>query len=132
MKKWFAAMLFSAAIPAHAVDQDYKLLTVASYLNFYLLNLNACEDFHSSLRRDAYEAEGLLYPWLDKLDAKTKGSIDAGILENELKKRREKVSNMIKEGGLKKEGGLTEEQCRFIIDIVKKNELDKTMLKALE
>lgn len=132
MKKLFAAILLSSAIPAHAVDQDYKLLTVASYLNFYLLNLNACEDFHSSLRREAYEAEGLLYPWLDKLDAKTKGSIDAGVLEAELKKRREKVSSMIKDGGLKKEGGLTEEQCRFIINIVKKNELDKTMLDALQ
>ena len=96
MKKWcLAALLASSLLPAQAADQDYKLVTVAGYLNFYLLNLNACEDFHPVVRQSAYDAEKLLYPWLDKLDAKTKSSIDASVISNVVKKRRDALNSQI-------------------------------------
>ena len=73
----FVALCLSSATLSSAVKADtvdYQYLTVAGYLNFYLLNLNACQDFHPSVRHAAYDAEKSLYPWLDKLDAKTKNS----------------------------------------------------------
>ena len=89
MKKWcLAGLLLTSMLPVQAADQDYKLVTVAGYLNFYLLNLNACEDFHPQVRKAAFDAEQSLYPWLEKLDARTKNSIDASVISDVVKKRR--------------------------------------------
>lgn len=126
MNKWIAGLVFSLALPAQAADQDFKLVTVASYLNFYLLNLNACEDFHGSLRQQAYDAEKILYPWLEKLDAKTKGSIDASVLAKEVQKRRDALNMQIKEGDF------TLDHCRAVVKLLTEDGLDKTLLASLQ
>ena len=127
MKKWCLAGLFlSSLLPVQAADQDYKLVTVAGYLNFYLLNLNACQDFHPSVRKDAYFAESTLYPWLEKLDAKTKGSIDSGMLNSVVQKRRDALNAQIKEGDF------TIDHCQAVIKLLTADGLDKTLLKSIE
>jgi hypothetical protein len=127
MKKWcLAGLLLSSLLPVHSADQDYKLVTVAGYLNFYLLNLNACQDFHPSVRKDAYAAESTLYPWLDKLDAKTKGSIDSGMLNSVVQKRRDALNAQIKDGDF------TIDHCHAVIKLLTADGLDKTLLKAIE
>ena len=127
MKKWFlAGVLAGVLLPAHAADQDYKLVTVAGYLNFYLLNLNACEDFHPSTRQAAYDAEKILYPWLDKLDAKTKSSIDASVIGDVVKKRRSALNSQIDDNDF------TVEHCHAVIKLLTDGGLDKTLLKTLD
>jgi hypothetical protein len=127
MKKWcLAGLLLSSLLPVQAADQDYKLVTVAGYLNFYLLNLNACQDFHPSVRKDAYVAESTLYPWLEKLDAKTKGSIDSGMLNSVVQKRRDALNAQIKEGDF------TIDHCQAVIKLLTADGLDKTLLKSIE
>lgn len=130
MKKWasavIAAVVFSAS--ASAETQDYKLVTVAGYLNFYLLNLNACEDFHPSVRGQAYEAEKSLYPHLEKLYAKMGG--DKGqnqkMVADIAMKRRASLNGQIAEGDF------TVEHCQAIVKILSEDGLDKTLLSALD
>jgi hypothetical protein len=132
MKKWLAGALLCGAFTAgmatsvQAADQDYKLVTVAGYLHFYLLNLNACEDFHPSVRTDAFAAEQTLYPWLAKLDAKTKNSIDASVISDVVRKRRDALNAQINEGDF------TVEHCQAVVKLLSGNGLDQTLLKSLE
>jgi hypothetical protein len=132
MKKWLAGALLCSAFTAgittsvQAADQDYKLVTVAGYLHFYLLNLNACEDFHPSVRPAAFAAEQNLYPWLAKLDAKTKNSIDASVISDVVRKRRDALNTQINEGDF------TVEHCQAVVKLLSGNGLDQTLLKSLE
>jgi hypothetical protein len=128
MKKLFIASLLAASMGSsvQAADQDYKLVTVAGYLNFYLLNLNACQDFHPSVRHAAYDAEKSLYPWLDKLDAKTKNSIDASVISDVVKKRRNALNAQIIEGDF------TVDHCQAVVKLLTGDGLDKTLLKNLD
>ena len=128
MKKLFIASVLAASMGSsvQAADQDYKLVTVAGYLNFYLLNLNACQDFHPSVRHAAYDAEKSLYPWLDKLDAKTKNSIDASVISDVVRKRRDALNAQINEGDF------TVEHCQAVVKILAEDGLDKTLLSAIE
>lgn len=126
MKKICLAALLFSSVSTHAAAQDYQLVTVASYLNFYLLNLNACEDFHPAIRKDAYAAEQLLYPWLDKLHQRADGSMDVSILNDVVQKRREALNQQIKEGDF------TLEHCQAVVKLLTGDGLDKTLLKALE
>lgn len=128
MKKWLVGCLLSAAVisPVQAADQDFKLVTVASYLHFYLLNLNACQDFHPSIRATALKAEQSLYPLLEKLDAKTKTSIDASVLSDIVLKRRAALNVQISEGDF------TIEHCQAVIKLLDGNGLDQTLLKNLD
>lgn len=129
MKKWASALIAAALLStgASANTQDYKLVTVAGYLNFYLLNLNACEDFHPSVRSAAYEAEKSLYPLLDKLYSKM-GGVDG---ENQkmvaeiVMKRRNMLNSQIADGDF------TIEHCQAIVKILSEDGLDKTLLSAL-
>lgn len=129
MKKWasaiIAATVFSTA--AMANTQDYKLVTVAGYLNFYLLNLNACEDFHPAVRSAAYDAEKNLYPFLDKLSAKMdKTGSDKKMVSDIVMKRRSMLNAQIADGDF------TIEHCQAIVKILNEDGLDKTLLSALE
>lgn len=132
MKKWFTRVLCCSALvgaiasPVQAADQDYRLVTVAGYLHFYLLNLNACEDFHPSVRPAAFAAEQRLYPWLAKLEAKTKSSIDASVISDVVRKRRDALNHQINEGDF------TVEHCQAVIKLLDGNGLDQTLLKSLE
>ena len=128
MKKWVIASLMAASLgtSVQAADQDYKLVTVAGYLNFYLLNLNACQDFHPSVRHAAFEAEKSLYPWLDKLDNKTKNSIDASVISDVVKKRRDALNAQINEGDF------TVDHCQAVVKLLSGDGLDKTLLKNLD
>jgi opacity protein-like surface antigen len=128
MKKWLLTSLVAASLSCsvQAADQDYKLVTVAGYLNFYLLNLNACEDFHPSVRKAAFDAEQSLYPWLEKLDARTKNSIDASVISDVVKKRRNALNVQINEGDF------TLEHCQAVIKLLSGDGLDKTLLKNLD
>lgn len=128
MKKWLLTSLVAASLSCsvQAADQDYKLVTVAGYLNFYLLNLNACEDFHPAIRKAAFDAEQSLYPWLEKLDARTKNSIDASVISDVVKKRRNALNAQINEGDF------TLEHCQAVIKLLSGDGLDKTLLKNLE
>ena len=132
MKKWLAGAFLCSALTAgmttsvQAADQDYKLVTVAGYLHFYLLNLNACEDFHPSVRTAAFTAEQSLYPWLDKLDAKTKNSIDASVISDVVKKRRNALNAQINEGDF------TVDHCQAVVKLLTGDGLDKTLLKNLD
>lgn len=126
MKKICLAALLFSSVPVSAAGQDYQLVTVASYLNFYLLNLNACEDFHPAVRKEAYAAEQLLYPWLEKLDNRTSGSIDVSLLSAVVQKRRDALNQQIKDGDF------TLDHCKAVVKLLTGDGLDKTLLKALE
>lgn len=128
MKKWLLTSLVAAGLSCsvQAADQDYKLVTVAGYLNFYLLNLNACEDFHPQVRKAAFDAEQSLYPWLEKLDMRTKNSIDASVISDVVKKRRNALNAQINEGDF------TLEHCQAVIKLLSGDGLDKTLLKNLD
>jgi hypothetical protein len=130
MKKWASAMIAAAlfSTTAGANTQDYKLVTVAGYLNFYLLNLNACEDFHPAIRSAAYDAEKSLYPFLDKLHSKMGGKEGANqkMVSDIIMKRRNMLNAQIAEGDF------TIEHCQAIVKILNEDGLDKTLLSALE
>ena len=100
MKKWVSAAIAAVAMSttAAANAQDYKLITVAGYLNFYLLNLNACQDFHPPVRQSAYDAEKTLYPYLDKLYGKMGGAEGANqkMIADIVMKRRAMLNGQIK------------------------------------
>ncbi|MDX1391779.1 MAG: hypothetical protein R3241_05335 [Rheinheimera sp.] len=130
MKKWASAMiaatLFSTAAVANT--QDYKLVTVAGYLNFYLLNLNACEDFHPTIRSAAYDAEKSLYPLLEKLNSKmgAKDTDNQKMVSDIIMKRRNMLNAQIAEGDF------TLEHCQAVVKILNEDGLDKTLLSALD
>ena len=122
-----AASISFPALGAQSVN--YKLVTVASYLNFYLLNLNACEDFHPTLRKDALAAENAIYPWLASLNSKIiifkLGDKDKAAIANTVVDRRRRLNEQIAENEF------TIEHCTAIIDIVNSG-LDSTLLKILK
>lgn len=125
-----AAILTSGTVcaAAQANTQDYKLVTVAGYLNFYLLNLNACQDFHPSVRAAAYDAEKLLYPYLDKLYSKMGGEKGANqqMVSDIVMKRRNMLNTQIAEGDF------TVEHCQAVVKILAEDGLDKTLLSAID
>ncbi|HEY0922246.1 hypothetical protein [Rheinheimera pacifica] len=130
MKKWVSAAIVAVAMSttAAANAQDYKLITVAGYLNFYLLNLNACQDFHPPVRQSAYDAEKTLYPHLDKLYGKMGGAEGANqkMIADIVMKRRAMLNGQIADGDF------TVEHCQAIVKILTEDGLDKTLLSALE
>lgn len=130
MKKWASAVIAAAVFSTSAAadTQDYKLVTVAGYLNFYLLNLNACEDFHPTVRAAAYDAEKTLYPYLDKLYSKMGGvkGENQKMVADIVMKRRTMLNTQIAEGDF------TIEHCEAIVKILKEDGLDKTLISALE
>lgn len=131
MKKLASLLIASAlAFSANAnQNQSYKLITVSTYLNFYLLNLNACEDYHPSTRQEAYEAEGSLYPYFDKLDKKVASlkidKNDKAAIANTVSTRRAKLNNQIADGEF------TIEHCNAVIRIVKEG-LDPKILESID
>ena len=129
MKKWVSAAIVAVAMSttAAANAQDYKLITVAGYLNFYLLNLNACQDFHPQVRQSAYDAEKVLYPYLDKLYGKMGGVEGANqkMIADIVMKRRAMLNEQITDGDF------TVEHCQAIVKIMTEDGLDKTLLSAL-
>ena len=112
-----------------AQSVNYKLITVASYLNFYLLNLNACEDFHPTVRKSALAAENAIYPWLESLNEKVKSfeltDKEKADIANTVVDRRMRLEEQIAENEF------TVEHCKAIIDIVNSG-LDSSLLKILE
>lgn len=122
-------VLLLSVSTAYAQSVDYKLTTVASYLNFYLLNLNACEDFHPTVRKDALEAENSIYPWLEALNAKVLifklGDKAKSELANTVVERRARLNEQIADNEF------TLEHCEAIINIVRSG-LDKSLLKILQ
>ena len=130
MKKWASAIIAAAVFSSAAIanTQDYKLVTVAGYLNFYLLNLNACQDFHPSVRQSAYDAEKNLYPYLDKLYSKMGGEKGANqqMVSDIVMKRRNMLNAQIAEGDF------TVEHCQAVVKILTEDGLDKTLLSAVE
>ncbi len=130
MKKWASAMIAAAVFSTTAVanTQDYKLVTVAGYLNFYLLNLNACEDFHPTVRSAAYDAEKTLYPFLNKLYSKMGGieGTNQKMVSDIVMKRRNMLNAQIADGDF------TVEHCQAIVKILSEDGLDKTLLSALD
>lgn len=121
-------VMLSFSVPA-AQSVNYKLITVASYLNFYLLNLNACEDFHPTVRKGALAAENAIYPWLEALNAKIVeyklNDKDKAAIANTVVDRRTELNEQIAENEF------TIDHCETIIDIVKAG-LDSSLLKVLE
>lgn len=110
-------------------SQSYKLITVSTYLNFYLLNLNACEDFHPSVRQAAYKAESKLYPFFEKLDKKIAAmeidQNDKNAIAKTVTDRRKKLNAQIAEGDF------TEAHCKAVIGIVNEG-LDTTLLAVIK
>ncbi len=108
---------------------NYRLKTVASYLNFYLLNLNACEDFHPTVRKNALAAENLIYPWLEALNAKIithkLNDKDKAAIAQTVVLRRASLNQQIADNEF------TLEHCEAIIEIVKSG-LDSSLLKILK
>lgn len=132
MKKLVLTLVASLAFGAYAKNNSenhsYKLITVSTYLNFYLMNLNACEDFHPETRKAAYAAEGKLYPYFEKLDAKVAAlkinEDDKDAIANTVSKRRTKLDRQIAEGEF------TLKHCETVIKIVEEG-LDETLLSAI-
>lgn len=122
-----ALMAFSVNVNANS-SQSYKLITVATYLNFYLMNLNACEDYHPAARQDAYKAESTLYPFFAKLDAKVAAlkinQKDKDAIANTVSNRRAKLNAQIEAGEF------TLEHCNAVIGIVNAG-LDPKVLEAV-
>ena len=137
MKKLFltTSLVLSMAMsvvskPVQAEEsQSYKLITLSTYLNFYLMNLNACQDFHPSVRSAAYKAEGALYPYFENLDAKVKAmSIDADdkkAIKNTVTSRRAKLNKQIADGEF------TVEHCNAVISLVNEG-LDEKLLSIIK
>lgn len=125
MKKWLGAVAAALIVtaPVQANTQDYKLITVAGYLNFYLLNINACQDFHPQVRQAAYDAEQKLYPWLEKLHAKLS---DGKQVADIVLKRRAMLNQQIGDGDF------TLDHCQAIVKILNEDGLDKTLLAHLD
>ncbi|MFC4656474.1 MULTISPECIES: hypothetical protein [Rheinheimera] len=125
MKKLLVTLFASvvATAPVSAETQDYQLLTVAGYLNFYLLNINACQDYHPVVRQEAYLAEAQLYPWLEKLEQKlgdNKATVAAVV-----QSRREALNQQIAEGEF------SADHCRAVVKLLSGDGLDKTLLQIL-
>ncbi|QTH64094.1 hypothetical protein J1N51_00995 [Psychrosphaera ytuae] len=126
-------LLLSLGLSAVKVNaeqsQSYKLITVSTYLNFYLMNLNACEDFHPSTRAEAYKAEGQLYPFFERLDAKVKAldinADDKKAIKNTVTARRAKLNKQIADGEF------TLEHCKAVIGLVNEG-LDETLLSSIK
>lgn len=133
MKKLLIGALVALSFGANANNenqsQSYKLITVSTYLNFYLMNLNACEDFHPSTRAEAYKAEGTLYPYFEKLDAKVaKLDIDKEdkmAIKNTVSDRRNKLDQQIADGEF------TLEHCNAVIGLVNEG-LDEALLANIK
>ncbi len=118
------ALTLSSTVKAETID--YQYLTVAGYLNFYLLNINACQDYHPEIRQQAYDAEKQLYPWLSKLEQKLKGAdADNKTLSEVVQKRREALNLQISEGDF------TLDHCKAVVTLLTKDGLDQTLLKSL-
>ena len=130
MKKIVSLLLASAlAFGASAnQNQSYKLITVSTYLNFYLLNLNACEDYHPVTRQAAFKAESSLYPYFEKLDKNVAkldiNEKDKDAIANTVSSRRDKLNIQILEGEF------TIEHCNAVISIVNEG-LDKKILESI-
>lgn len=130
MKKLATLLIASALSFAASADQNqsYKLITVSTYLNFYLLNLNACEDYHPETRQDAYKAEASLYPYFEKLDKKVASmKIDAkdkAAIANTVSSRRDKLNGQIADGEF------TVDHCNAVIRIVNEG-LDPKILDSI-
>ena len=121
------AVLFAFGAQANT-NQSYKLITVSTYLNFYLMNLNACEDYHPEARQAAYAAESKLYPYFQKLD-KAVASLkidekDKQAIANTVSIRRAKLNTQIADGEF------TVEHCNAVIGIVNAG-LDETILASI-
>jgi hypothetical protein len=132
MKKHLTGIMFALVVSfsaSSAQSVNYKLITVASYLNFYLLNLNACEDFHPTVRKSALAAENAIYPWLEALNVKIVeyklNNKDKAAIANTVVDRRTELNEQIAENEF------TIDHCETIIDIVKSG-LDSSLLKVLE
>jgi len=110
-------------LPVRAESQDYQLLTVAGYLNFYLLNINACQDYHPEIRQQAYLAEAQLYPWLEKLQHKL--GVNKATVANVVQARREALDQQIAEGEF------TLQHCQAVVKLLSGDGLDKTILQIL-
>ncbi len=131
MKK--LAGLFIASVLAFGVNanqnQSYKLITVSTYLNFYLLNLNACEDYHPSTRQAAYKAEASLYPYFESLDKKVAEldieQKDKDAIAKTVSDRRAKLNTQIAENEF------TIEHCNAVVRIVNEG-LDQAILKNVK
>lgn len=110
-------------------NQSYKLITVSTYLNFYLLNLNACEDYHPSTRQAAYKAEATLYPYFESLDKKVSAlkidQDDKDAIAKTVSARRDKLNTQIAEGEF------TIEHCNAVVRIVNEG-LDPTILASIK
>ncbi|MBU2881247.1 hypothetical protein KO525_03025 [Psychrosphaera sp. B3R10] len=130
MKKLTACLLAaSLAFGAQAADsQSLKLISVSSYLNFFLVNLNGCEDYHPSVRAAAYQSESKLYPHYEKLDKKISSlkidKSDKDAISNTIERSRAKLNAQIAEGEF------SVEHCKAVIGIVE-NGLDSNLLSAL-
>ncbi len=125
----FIAMTLTLAFNVSAnQNQSYKLITVSTYLNFYLLNLNACEDYHPSTRQEAYKAEATLYPYFESLDKKVASmkidESDKAAIANTVSTRRAKLNAQISEGEF------TVEHCNAVIRIVNEG-LDPKILSSI-
>jgi len=131
MKKLASLLIASAlAFGANAnQNQSYKLITVSTYLNFYLLNLNACEDYHPATRQEAYKAEATLYPYFEKLDKKVASmninESDKAAIANTVSTRRAKLNSQIADGEF------TIEHCNAVIRIVSEG-LDSKILASID
>lgn len=131
MNKWLIATVFAAMAASswqlQASTKDYRLLTVAGYLNFYLLNLNACQDFHPAVRQSAYQAEAQLYPWLDKLQQRIEASndFDSAVLSGIVLRRRAMLNEQIEDNDF------TIDHCQAIVQILNTEGLDETLLSVL-
>lgn len=130
MKKLTACLLAaSLAFGAQAADsQSLKLISVSSYLNFFLVNLNGCEDYHPSVRAAAYQSEGKLYPHYEKLEKKISSlkidQSDKDAISNTIARSRGKLNAQIEEGEF------SVEHCKAVIGIVESG-LDSNLLSAL-
>lgn len=131
MKKFVSAMTLALlSLTANASqNQSYQLITVSTYLNFYLLNLNACEDYHPEVRQAAYLAEKKLYPYFSKLDKKIAtmniDEADKRAIARTVSDRRSKLNVQIAEGEF------TIEHCNAVISIVNEG-LDSTILANIK
>lgn len=126
-----AATCLFASTPSLAKSESstINVFSASSYLNFYLMNLNACEEFHPSVQMSANKAEQVLYPHLQKLSA----IVESGKLSQKeqqqlrdlLLQRKAMINEQIKSGEL------TLDHCNTVINIVTNEGLDPELLKSL-
>jgi len=115
----FGLLTFSVQSTTH------NLQPVSSYLNFYQLNINRCEEIYPEKMSEANEARLIVQPYLESLHKSLKKDKLNDTSKNSQLSMSMKISEQIAESEL------TSDHCSFIFEIARTG-LDRVLLKRIK